>query len=684
MGVNYWSMNKTNGSDVKSFARSCGIPEILAAVLLERKIDTPEKVRSVLDDNDLMESPFCLKDMQKAVERITTAIENNERIVVYGDYDCDGVTATALLAGYLENVGADVTCCIPDRASEGYGLNMAAVDRMHSEGITLIITVDNGISAIEEVAYASSLGIDTVITDHHVPTNRIPDAVAVVDPHRQDCDCFKNYAGVGVAFKLVCALERDVTCLEMIENYGDLLCLGTLGDVVPLVGENRTIVRMGLRCLENSANVGITQLVSACGLEGRINSETVAFGLVPKINAAGRLRNAEEALLMLMTDDPGYALQLAQRLIDYNDERRKIEADIFFKAIEKIEADPSLLYQRVLIVRGENWNSGVIGIVASRFVEKFKKPCILLTEEDGQLRGSARSVEGFSIIEAIAHAGKWLNRYGGHDQAAGLQMNKECFNDFTEEIKAFTREKYPLMPLYRLNVSAEVSAGQLDCSQISWLDMLEPFGHHNERPLFVMRDLIIRSLMPTGRGNHIRLKFQSGDRTIYAIWFGMTEENFIFRIGDAVDIAAEISNDVYNGQQRVSVRIRDIHPSGFDQDDLFYGLQEYERFMREEYISSDSISEIFPEREDFVCIYKALRSEVPRRINPEKLGMMLRNRISYKRIRICVEALCELQLIRMVWEGQTRYIELIPASNKVELWDAPVMQRLKSLMPDQL
>ena len=425
MGVRYWETARREW-DPEELARlrASGLTGLAAKVLAARGVGSMAEASEQLGARDALFDPFLLRDMDKAVERILAAIRNGERIVVYGDYDCDGVTSTALLTSYLEAVGADVLFYIPDREQEGYGLNNEALDFLREvRGAELIITVDNGVSAHAEIAHAREIGLDVVVTDHHQPRETLPEAVAVVDPHRPDCPSpFKGLAGVGVAFKLVCALDGDDGS-ELIEQYGDLTALGTVGDVMPLTHDNRTFVRHGLGQLADSIRPGIRALIRAAGLEGRaLTATNVAFGLVPRLNAAGRMGDVYDALELLLTESETTAAEKAETLCGYNDQRKEIEGQILSEVAARIQQDPSLVRQRAILIDGAGWHHGVIGILCSKLVEKYGRPAFLISTDEKEGRSSGRSIDGVSVIEAVAACGDLLSHYGGHAAAAGFTV----------------------------------------------------------------------------------------------------------------------------------------------------------------------------------------------------------------------------------------------------------------------
>lgn len=462
--------------------------DIYAEILASRGFQTPEAAETLADAS--LSDPFLIKDMDKAVERIQEAIESGETIAVYGDYDCDGVCATAILVSYLETTGAEVVPYIPSREGEGYGMNRQAVKTLvEDKGASLIITVDNGINSVDEIAYAKQLGADVVVTDHHQQKAVLPAAAAVVDTHRQDDRSpYKFMCGAGIAFKLVTAIE-GCEYDEMLEYYGDIAALATVGDVVPLTGENRALVRRGLKNISETQNIGLAALIDVCGLGDKpITAETAAFTLVPRINAAGRLGSADTALEMLLTDDPERASELAGIINDENKKRQHIETEIVKAIADDIDKNPALVQQRVIVLAGEGWHHGVIGIVASRLVERYGKPCFLISVDGETGVSSGRGVEGYSLFEALDACGELLVRYGGHSGAAGFTIEAKNIDKFIKAINKYSAKQYEYMPPNILRADIECEPYDVRVSDIEKLAVLEPFGCENEPVRYLFKN----------------------------------------------------------------------------------------------------------------------------------------------------------------------------------------------------
>ena len=405
-----------------------GLSSVLSTLLTIRGITEEDDIRDFLYFEELSIDPFSIKDMDKAVERITSAVENGEKICIYGDFDADGITSTALLFSYLTDIGADVMYYIPIREDEGYGMNTVAVEKLYQRGVKLIITVDNGIAAAEEIAYAGSLSIDVVVTDHHTPPEVLPAACAVVNPHREDDTCpFKELCGVGVVFKLVQAIEGEYCDTEaLLENYSDLAALGTVADLMPLVGENRALVKNGLRYINHRDRVGIAAIIENAGLSGKnITAGHISFAIGPRINAVGRLGPSKSSVELLLTEDTQYAAEVAEELTQDNIRRQTIEREILEDIDRMVKRDPSLVQKRVIVIAKEGWHKGVVGIVASRLKEIYLKPAIVISIDDDICRGSGRSVKGFALNQAVASCEEYLVQYGGHPMACGLSLKRD-------------------------------------------------------------------------------------------------------------------------------------------------------------------------------------------------------------------------------------------------------------------
>lgn len=582
-----WVVSRCDKDRAADIAENCGIEPFAAYLLCARGMTDEFEVESFLFDTDLID-PFTLPDMDKACERINQALDNGEKITVFGDYDADGVTSTALLYSYLSSQGANVDYYIPDRAGEGYGMNCEAIELLAQRGTRLIITVDNGISAIEEVDYAKTLGIDTVVTDHHKVGEELPRAVAVVDPHREDSFCeFSEWAGVGVAFKLISALNESEG-YDLLEQYADIIALGTVADIVSLKGENRIIVRSGVAfvnlAMENGTlRKGIKALLDESGSTGPLDASSLAFRIGPRINAAGRMGSAERALRLILTNDDNEAKSLAQEISLANAQRQEIESRITESAVEIIEKNPDIKYRRVIVVSGKDWHQGVIGIVASRLVEKYGKPCIVISENDGVAKGSGRSIDGFSLYDALTYCKDSLVQYGGHVLAAGLSVENNRIDEFRSRINEFA--KGADRPVAELIIDCKLNPASINTDMLLSIEQLGPFGAENPQPVFGLYNMTITAIQPVGNGKHLRLTLQKNGCSLSAIMFSVSTADFPYKEADKVDLAVKLSLGEYNGKPKINVQVKDIKFSGIDDDKVILSYCAYEDFCANEAVA---------------------------------------------------------------------------------------------------
>lgn len=676
-----WSVAKVNKERAIAMASKLEIPPLLAMMLDIRGITKEEDVINFLQENKDFSDPFLMKDMDKAVERITTAVENGEKICIYGDYDADGVTSTSLLYSYLrDSLGADVMFYIPTRTGEGYGMNKSAVDKIHSLGVTLIITVDNGISAREEIDYANTLGIDTVITDHHMPSGAIPKAVAVVNAHQKDDKSpFKDLSGVGVAFKLVMAIEGEYADVDsLLENFSDIATLGTIGDIVPLVGENRTLVKNGLRHIQNSDRIGINAMKQESGIaEKEINSSNVAFTLVPRINAGGRLGSSEKSVNLLLTEDEDEAVTIADKLGMDNRERQSIEKEILASIDEEVRRTPNIVNDKILVFAGKGWHQGVVGIVASRIKEIYDKPTIIIgIDDDGVARGSGRSVEGFSLCDAVFACSEHLTHYGGHPMAVGISLEKEKINDFRKAINAYCKDIK--MPYNILHIDCKLNPNQLDLSILDSLSYIEPCGASNPSPIFGLYNMTIIATKEMGNGKHMRITLSRGQGQVpvYAVYFNHNFQSCSYRNGDIVDVAVSLDRNIYNGQENLSVIIKDIKYSQSNNEELIDSERIFDKFAKRYRLTKNEVMSILPTRNDFAYVYRFLKQNKGFIYGEYALVNALNYKISMGKLIVILYSMKELGLIN--WQqGLYQSIIEMKESGKVNLEDSVFIKKLK-------
>ena len=645
-----WVVSPCDRDAAATIAENCGVEPFAAFLLCARGMTDEFEIESFLYDTDLID-PYTLPDMEKAVERVNQALENGERITVFGDYDCDGVTSTALLYSYLSSRGANVDFYIPDRSGEGYGMNLGAIDQLKSRGTNVIITVDNGISAIEEIAYAKTLGIDVVVTDHHRVGEVLPDAVAVVDPHREDSLCeFSDWAGVGVAFKFISALDNSEG-YELLEQYGDIIALGTVADIVSLKGENRIIVRSGIAFMnaaleDGSLRLGLKALLDASGSSGALDSSSVAYRIAPRVNAAGRMGSAERALKLLLTEDKNEAQEIAEEVSNANAERQAIETEITAGAIEYIENTPEIKNKRVIVVEGEDWHQGVIGIVASRLVEKYGKPCIVISKNGDIAKGSGRSIDGFSLYDALSYCGDVLVQYGGHVLAAGLTVDSDKIDVFRERINEYAVNAEAAVPT--LKIDCKLNPSSINVDMLSSLQVLEPFGAENPQPLFGLYNMEITAVHPVGAGKHLRITVKRKTSIVTVIMFSVSLENFPYKVGDCVDLAVKLSENEFQGKIQVSIQAKAIKLSGVDDDEAIASIRTYEDFCAEEIVSEELKEKICVNREFCGNVYKFVKTYNGWKFSAEMLCYRLG--LSPKHIAACqisLDVLTELGILNL-------------------------------------
>ena len=557
-----WEIYKTNEEKVEELQKKYKLNRLLSTLLTNRGITEETKIEKFLNPkrSDFYD-PFGMPDMEKAVERILKAIENKEQIIIYGDYDVDGITSVTVLKSFLEERGIQVNVYIPNRLNEGYGLNKTAMEEIAKQGNKLMITVDCGITAVEEVEYAKKFGIETIITDHHEPAEELPKAIAVVDAKRKDnkYEC-RNLAGVGVVFKLIQALSIKLE-LDQKEylKYLDIVCVGTISDIVPLTDENRVIVKLGLKLVEQTKNLGLKEILQSCGYS-KINSTTISFGVAPRINACGRMGHQEEALNLLLSKEEKEVKELTQKINEYNKIRQEIEKNIYNEAIDQIEKERND-NKNTIVVFGKGWHHGVIGIVSSKITELYFKPSILLCEEDGECKGSGRSIPGFDLHEALMECNDTIEKFGGHAMAVGININKEKIEEFKEEFEKIAKEKEVDKIIPILNLDAEIKLDDVNKEMVDSLKELEPFGEANKMPIFAFRNLKIDSIRSLSDGKHLKLSVKDNKNIINAIGFNMGALADTYRIGDRVDIAGNLEINSFNGVDSIQINIKDIMKS---------------------------------------------------------------------------------------------------------------------------
>lgn len=675
MGRKIWNVSQVNKKYAMEVSQNLDIDPFAALLLTSRGICDYDEIEEFFFDDFDFSDPFEFKDMDKAVERIELALSKGEKIAIYGDYDADGVTSTALLYLYFESIGANVTYYIPNRNSEGYGLNKNAVKKLYDEGVNLIITVDNGISALSEAQYIYELNMELVVTDHHKVGQTLPKAYAVVDAHRSDCESgFKHLSGVGIAFKLLCALSGG-EYEDILSKYSDLITIGTIGDVVSLTGENRAIVKMGLKKINSNALCGVDALKKSAGVyDKKLNSTSVAFSLVPRINAIGRVENAKEAFKLLISDKIEEAISIATKIEKANAERQNLEHTIMQEALKQLSENTQMEYDRVLVFDGLNWHGGVIGIVASRLVERFGKPVIVITSDGIEAKGSGRSIEGFSLYDAVNSASHLLTHFGGHTLAAGFGLKSSNIEKFRKAINDYA--KTVVMPFAVLNIDCKLKPQFISSDLIPVIESLEPFGSGNPQPLFGLYSLTLSGINPIGGNKHLRLSFTKDGTTVSALKFGMSDKDFPYVIGDTLDLAVRLEKNEYMGQTKVSVYIKEMRLSGTDDETYLNSVRLYERIKRNEAVSKEDAKKALPDREFVGKVYKYIKKNTFKKENTDLLCYRLSDDGSAAcKVLMSIDILKELG----VFEESDTEVKLTEMDGKVNLDNSNIMIYLKEL-----
>lgn len=677
MFLKRWHYIQPNTVLASELAETCEINPVLALLLTARGITTPEEVLSFLAGQEEEVDPFDFTDMEVAVNRITRALEKKEKMLVYGDYDVDGITSTVLLYTYLRRQGADVVYRVPTR-EQGYGLHDEDVLWAAEQGITLLITVDNGISLVSQITLANEKGIDVVVTDHHQPPEELPPAVAVVDPHRADCESTcKNYAGVGVAFMLACALEGDGEAV--LAQYGDLLTLGTIGDVMPLTDFMRDLMRRGIELLNASNRPGLLALRRVAGYEDKeLSARSVSFSLVPRLNAAGRMGDPDLAVRLLLTEDIAEAQSLAEALEDMNARRQTVGNDISAQAEECIAHHPEWLYDRVLVVDGEGWHFGVLGIIAARLAERYGKPTFVLSVgEDGVAHGSGRSLEGFSLYEALCGCEDHLTAYGGHELAAGVTLPAENIEAFRRAINAYAAAHCPMMPVPRLEVAIRLRPEQVGVDKLALLEVLEPCGAGNPAPLFGLSRMRLDNIAAIGGGKHVRLSLSRDGVQISAVKFQTRPEDLPIPCGSIVNCVVALEKNVYRGNISVSVRMIDIGYADTDRDAMQSEIAAFEAMMRREAVPT---ANALPTRDQLVHLYSMLRACGEWRGTVEQLHRAVMtdgDTMSVLQLLTALEIWREANLVEFQDLGDRLHVRLLPTVGKMDLTATPLWRLLE-------
>jgi len=687
-----WNIGAPAEADV-ALLQNAGYPYLLALTLAARGISAPEAAAEFLEqERSLTISPMLMRDMDKAVSRIQRAIADGETIAVFGDYDVDGITSTVLLMDYLKNCGARCLRYIPRRIEDGYGLSREAIQGLHDQGATLMITVDCGITGNEEVAFANSLGMDVVVTDHHECKEQLPDAVAVVDPHRADCPYpFKHLAGVGVALKLVLALGGENREGALFARYCTLAAIGTIADVMRMEGENRTIVSCGLEALNHTDFVGVHALLKEAGLLGKpITSIQIGFVLSPRINAAGRMGAADLAADLLETDDPARAEALARELCELNRERQAVEAAICADAIsqiEKLRAEE----RSALVLSSEDWHQGVVGIVASRLSEKYSCPSFMIHLKDGAGKGSCRSYGGLNLFAALESCSDLLEGFGGHELAAGFTIAENNIDAFRTRMNRYVRSATGgELPVSSLEVDAAiVCPGEVTLEQVEALGHLEPYGAGNPRPVFALLGATAESIQTVGQGRHLKLRLTKGTCRFDAIFFSVNEEECGILPGMRVDAAFYLQANTFRGNTTLQMQLVDIRPSLTPSRHQAEALALLNRLVEGGPVSPQEASRLQTTRDQLVPYWRVLERQLRGgKLETEHLPFLRQlardaaaengTGENFLRAALALEVFHERGLLTRVQQGDTLTMHLNPVQGKVDLAACTYLLRLQT------
>ncbi len=625
-----WLLAAEQEENARQLAGELHLGKLTARVLAARGFTSREEAAGFLTRSEVgIHDPFLLKDMDKAVAEIRSAIKQGVKIAVYGDYDVDGVTATCILVQQLKKMGAECLYYIPDRQGEGYGLNVGAIQSLYDQGCRLLITVDSGITAQEEAAFAARLGLRLIITDHHECKETLPAAVAVVNPRRADSQYpFRELAGVGVAFKLICALEDQRDIGALLREYADVVAIGTIADVMPLIGENRVIVSYGLEYLRNTQNAGLKALMQKLGLDVKpLTSNSVSFVMAPRINAAGRMGGAVCAARMFLTEDPQEAGDLAEHLCQLNHQRQEEENEIYEQILAHIQAQPELIRGKTLVLWGDDWHNGVIGIVSSRLADRYGLPCVLISMSGDSGKGSGRSIKGFNLYAAMEKNAAFLEKYGGHELAVGVTIRRENLEALRRGLEEYAQQMQTEEIVPCIGVDCQVAPEELTMKEVRDLGVMEPFGMGNPQPVFLMRDAIAEEITPISHDRHIRLHLRKNGRDFQTFVFGMGAKSCRFVEGDLLDLVFSAEMNRYRGAETVQLVAKDVRWARREQEADQTAIESYQRFFGGQSISQEEAQLLTPTREDLVAVFRHIKA------NGEDGCLILAGETLYRKVR---------------------------------------------------
>lgn len=689
MKTKRWVVATPDAACVRALAHDCGLAPLTAAVLAARGMHTAQDVQNYLSsDQKQMHDPFLCIDMDKAVAAVRETIAQGEHIVVYGDYDVDGITATCIMVDYLRSKGASCEYYIPNRLSEGYGLSREAMQQLYERGARLLITVDSGITANEEIAAARALGMKVVITDHHECHDKLPEAEAVVDCKRTDCSYpFGSLAGVGVAFKLICALEGDAE--SMLVRYADLLALGTVADVMPIVGENRIFVAAGLKKMAATSCVGLEMLMRETGMKNkRLTSSSISFVLAPRINAAGRMGHAELAAELFLTRDPVRAQELAVQLCERNKQRQNEENQILEQALERLRTEYNPLEDKVIVLAGKGWHHGVIGIVCSRLCDRYGCPVVLIAvDEDGIGKGSGRSIKGFNLFDALTSCEDLLEQYGGHELAAGLTVDEDKIDALHTCLREYAESHVTMADLIpQLHIDCMIEPEWITLQGIEALSVLEPYGMQNAEPVFCMKEMIVEDITPISSDRHVRLTLHKDGNRWSAMLFGTGVGGLGFAQGNMVDAAFHLEINEFRGKRSVQLTLCDVRLSECESlaDQKLLNL--YHTYMADEVLTAREARVLLPERSDLVAVWRHIASRadngrltVLSNALSRHISWESRREINIGKLFVCLDVFSESSLISYHFKEGMLNILLKPYEGKADISGSVVLATLQRM-----
>ena len=674
MKYGIWKVSQLEAGAVNALVGS-GYAPLAAMVLASRGIGDDRQARAYLDCNAPLLAPFLMTDMDKAAGRVGLAMSRGEKIAVFGDYDVDGITATCLLTDFLRRHGADVVSYIPGRLEEGYGLNPIAIHQLHAEGVKLIVTVDCGITAVSEAELCKQLGIDLVITDHHECKQTLPAAAAVVDPHRCDGGYpHKNLSGVGVAFKLASALCGSQE--KVLEEYADMVCLGTVADVMPLQGENRVFVARGLESLAHTKRPGIAALMAECGCAPEtVSASSIGFMLAPRINAAGRMGQIDLAVELFLTDDPDKAAEAARGLCELNRQRQAVESEIYRQAVSML---PMGKPPEAIVLADESWHQGVVGIVASRIAEEYACPTFLICLDGEHGKASSRSHGGFNLFASLSALSPLLESYGGHELAAGFTISRANIPEFRRQICALAAQYYTDdVPRTVLDVDCAVSPELLTLHNVDSLQMLEPCGNGCPKPVLMMKNLTIDRISMVGGGRHMRLRLCSGHTYLNAIYFSANPQTVSIQPGDLVDVAFTPQVNEFRGTRTVQMNVIDIRPSC--SAECLPDAAPY-RDMQRGNLTSGEAAALLPDRKMLALVWRYLDAANPVQESPmclcRKIVRWSGQPLNLGQMLTCLDIFRDVGLLTVQRQHKYVSIRLTPGEGKADLSRSQTMQRL--------